>query len=167
MIADIFTRAEVAGESHFPAVRAEGVSRAGAQADVLCVHFTGTGGEHDVWLADGRAGAEADADGLSLSWERGPKGVIRGRVCLHGAAVAEALLLPPAPALGQRFLRDLGLSRCQASALARWLGRPTLATFSRGPALSRDTQRRVHRALLASLFRWQRLSGVATSAAVA
>lgn len=140
---------------------------AGAPADVLCVHFTGSRGDHSVWLAETQADVDADAsapaDGLALSWERGPQGVMRGRVSVRGAAVVDVLMTARVTRpLGRRDLRKMGLSREQAAILSQWAGRPALATFSCGPALLPEMQRRIHRALLASLSRWDCLRGAVT-----
>jgi hypothetical protein len=173
LIADIFTRAEVSGASHEPVVRAEGVGRTRGgrpgptppgSGDVVCVHFTGTAGDHSVWLAEGPAGSESPTDGTTVAWERTPRGVLRGHIRLGGVAADVLVVAPPGAANGRRLLRALGLSRAQSAALSRWAGRPTVATFSHGPAPSPETQRRIHRVLLASLSRWDRLRGIGAAA---
>jgi hypothetical protein len=173
LIADIFTRAEVSGASQGPVVRAEGVGRTGGgrpgpippgSGDVVCVHFTGTAGDHNVWLADGPADSESPADGSTVAWERTSRGVLRGHIRLGGAAADVLVVAQPAAANGRGLLRALGLSRAQSAALSRWAGRPTVATFSHGPALSPETQRRMHRVLHASLARWDRLRGIGAAA---
>jgi hypothetical protein len=161
LIADNFTRAEetdepCGGPGPGRLSAGPGVAPAAA-AEVLCVHFTGAGDGHDVWLAED--GAEAETfDGLALSWRRGPDGALHGEVSYRGAVVADVLMLGRGSTHTRRSLRDLGVPRRQAAVLAQYAGRPLLATFSRGPALSGDLARRVHAVLLASLTRWARLA---------
>jgi hypothetical protein len=168
LIADIFTRAELAGESGRWLVRADRVrpreleSRPAPAAhyphcEPICVHFTGRGAEHSLWLPEAvkDESAETTTDGIALSWQRGPGEVLRGEVTLRGAVVCD--VLAPVGARDRRALRSLGLTRAQAAVLAQSAGRPVLATFARGPALPPDMQRQVHRLLLASLARWSRL----------
>ena len=155
LIADIFTRAEVSGASRRVIARRRPPTPE-ASAGVVCVHFTGAAGDHSVWLADDLE-SESLTDGLQVSWERTPEGLIRGQVRLHGVGADVLVVAGAGIGNGQRVLREMGLSRAQAAALSRWVGRPTIATFSHGPALSPQTQRRIHRALLASLARWDRL----------
>jgi len=153
LIADNFTRAEEVESRGEP-----GLGRLAAVAgDVLCVHFTGAGDGHDVWLAEGSEDA-VTFDGLALSWRRGPDGALHGEVSYRGAVVVDVLMLGRGSSHGRRSLRDLGLPRRQAAALAQYTGRPLLATFSRGAALSPELIRRTHAVLLASLGRWARLS---------
>jgi hypothetical protein len=121
------------------------------------VHFTGAAGDHSVWLGD-EPDTECATDGLTVSWERVSEGVVRGQVRFHGAVADVLVVAGHGLGNGHRVLRDLGLSRAQAAALARWVGRRTVATFSHGPALPPETRRRIHRALLASLARWDRLA---------
>lgn len=179
LIDDIFTRAELAGESgrwlvradrfgpgeleSRPAVRGATAAAPGAavtpgtQYDAMCVHFTGRGAEHSLWLAETMTdeASETTTDGIALSWQRGAGGVLRGEVCLRGSVVCDVLV--PAGMSDPRVLRSLGLTRAQAAVLAQSGGRPVLATFSHGPALPPAMQRQVHRLLIASLARWSRL----------
>ena len=165
LITDIFTRAEVSGASReFTGRRLP--PKAEAAGNVVCVHFTGAARDHSVWLADD-PDTESVTDGLTVSWQRVSDGVLRGRVGLHGAVADVLVVGRHGIGNGHRMLRELGLSRAHAAALAPWAGRPIVATFSHGPALSPETQRRVHRALLASLARWDRLVVQASSLRVA
>ena len=167
LIDDIFTRAEVAGESGRWLVRGDRSQPRQVESrpapvtlrppsQPMCMHFSGRGAEHSLWLPEAPTEpAEGMTDGISVSWQRASDGVLRGEVTLRGAVVCD--VLAPAGPCNRRSLRSLGLTRAHAAVLAQHTGRPVLATFARGPALPPEMQRRIHRLLLASLARWSAL----------
>jgi hypothetical protein len=137
------------------------VSAAAPSGEVLCVHFAGAGDEHSLWLAGpvGDGATSAPSSGVAVLWHRGHDGVARGEIAFHRAGVADVIVL--AGPWDRASLRALGLSRRQAGVLAPLTGRPVLATFARGPAVPPDRLRRIHRHLLDSLGRWDRLRRLA------
>ena len=169
LIADLFTRNETRGSSLVEdrTARLAAAPAAPAHRGGFSVHFGGASDAYDLWLSASEPDEAAGLpfDGLSLSWHRGPDGVARGQVCFRGAVVCDALSLD-APAGGQsgytrRFLRAQGLSHGRAAVLATLSARPVLVTSGHGHTLPHEAVRQIHRMLIESLERWDRLSATA------
>ena len=167
LIANLFTRNETRG---FGLVtdRAPRMAETRASENVLSAHFGDAASDaYDLWLScpEGDPAAGTTVDGLSIMWQREPGGVAWGRVCFRGAVVCEALSLDAsadgASGYSRRSLRARGIPRGRAAILSKLSGRPVLATFGRGPVLPHETMRQVHRMLVESLGRWDRLSRTA------
>jgi len=127
-------------------------ARAGAAA--LCVHFAAGGVEHRIDFAEPAPLAEvgrAATARLTVEWDAGVAGLLRGRAMLRGNVACEAYLLrcnAARPGDDRELLRSQGLPREWASLLARMPERPLLATVARGPELSPNLLRRIHSLLI-------------------
>ena len=127
------------------------IDRGGA----LCAHFTGARGDYDLSVDEGAPeDGDASLEGFVVAWRHRLDGMLAGRVSRRGTVVCEAVLLGGSTDGSARQVRNQlrreGVSHRCAAALARMPQRPLLATFARGPELSSEMLRRVHRLLISA-----------------
>jgi hypothetical protein len=122
---------------------------------VLCVHFAVGGAEHSIWFAERGCDLECESvrvGRLSVAWRELPGGLLRGQAVLGRGTLCECYLVADGDMDETReTLRTHGVSRSDASLIARMPERPLLATFARHAAeIPPATLRRLHQFLLAT-----------------
>jgi hypothetical protein len=122
---------------------------------VLCVHFAIGGAEHSIWFADRGCDLERESvrvGPLSVAWRELPGGLLRGQAVLGRDTLCECYLVASGDMDETRdSLRSHGVSRSDASLIARMPERPLLATFARHAAeIPPATLRRLHQILIAT-----------------
>ena len=127
-----------------------------AGASTLCVHFTRDWDEYNLWLAGAGDDFTDPPANLRIAWHERPTGVLWAEVSnRHGVACDAVLLDRRHTGATWQQVRDLlraeGVPRQCAAILARLPERPLLATFARGPSMSTDMVRRIHRVLRAEM----------------
>jgi hypothetical protein len=122
---------------------------------VLCVHIAVGGAEHSIWFADRGCDLEREAlrvGQLSVAWRELSGGLLRGQAALGRDTLCECYLVAAGDMDETReSLRSQGVSRTEATLIARMPERPLLATFARHAAeIPPATLRRLHQFLLAT-----------------
>ena len=122
----------------------------------LCVHFTRDWDEYNLWLAGADDARPTAFSRLRIAWHERPTGVLWAEVSNSHSTACDAILLDHRyTAATWQQIRDLlraeGVPRQCAAILARLPERPLLATFARGPSMSTDMVRQIHRLLRAEM----------------
>ena len=131
------------------------VADAPPDAATLCVHFTSGRADHAIWLAEPDEPPAQAISRASVVWRDLPGPVLHGRVIFGRGATCDCFLLLGGDArLELDALRQLGLSRSQASLLVRMRQRPLLVTAARAGEAEPGLVRRLHRLLLSTVSRY-------------